>query len=387
MRFLFKLRPGTNPIATVYLRIKIDGVTVDLSTKVRVPRIDWDQARQKINGRSVQVHDDNLWRESIKAQVNRLFLLNQDASARELADLFQEKKPNQYFLTDLVDLFEKDCRAAYPNWETLRTHLTRLGNIRQFIQDRKLQKLKAEQISLGMADDFVNWMKAKGRDHQYIVRHTQSLKSITVGAVRRQILDIDPLAVFRLKKREVVNTDHLSLAELRFLGKYDWEPSLQRVVDLFVFSCYTSLHYKDVQSLQPSDVVLGIDGRQWLDKSRVKYYNSTYFTARYQKVPLHPKILILIEKYGGVDMLPKISNVNYNKSLKQIQYIAGIKIKLTTKIGRKTFTDIMLNEMHVSEEAVAAMLGHSSTRMLKYYGQVDDRRIAHEIIPLFRSFR
>jgi len=285
MRFLFKLRPSPNPEAIVYLRIKIDGDTVDLSTGVRVPRVDWDQARQKINGRSVQVHDDNVEPEGIKAHINRLFLLNQDLGARELADLYQEKKPNQYFLGDLVDLFEKDCRAAYQNWETLRTHLTRINNIRQFIQDRKLQKLKAEQINLGMADDFVNWMKVKGRDHQYIVRHTQSLKSITVASVRHQILD----------------------------------------------------------------------------------------------VALHPKVLILIDKYGGVENLPKISNGTYNKALKQIQYTAGIEVKLTTKIGRKTFTDIMLNEMHISEEAVAAMLGYSSTRMLKYYGQADNRRIAHEV--------
>ncbi|MGM9512348.1 hypothetical protein ACS5NO_31735 [Larkinella sp. GY13] len=160
---------------------------------------------------------------------------------------------------------------------------------------------------------------------------------------------------------------------------FAWRPNLQRIVDLFLFSCYTGLHYDDVQTLKANEIVDGIDGREWLMKARVKYTDSDFFGERIQCVPLHPKAKILIEKYAGVENLPKISNDKYNDYLKQVQYLAEIRINLSVKIGRKTLTDILLNALNASEEAVAAMLGHSSTRFVKYYGRADERRIASEV--------
>ncbi len=86
-----------------------------------------------------------------------------------------------------------------------------------------------------------------------------------------------------------------------------------------------------------------MDGRLWLFK-------------------LHPKAIELISKYGGVEKLPKISNSGYNVHLKEVARLAGITINLTVKIGRKTFTNTVLNELGVSELVVAAMLGHSDTK-------------------------
>lgn len=59
--------------------------------------------------------------------------------------------------------------------------------------------------------------------------------------------------------------------------------------------------------------------------------------------------------------------------------MAGIEINLTVKIARKTFTDVMLNELGVSEESVAAMLGHASTKHVKYYGKAGEERVAREV--------
>lgn len=40
----------------------------------------------------------------------------------------------------------------------------------------------------------------------------------------------------------------------------------------------------------------------------------------------------------------------------------------------------MLNELLVSEESVAAMLGHSSTKHVKHYGKAGEERVAKEVI-------
>ncbi|WP_460995152.1 tyrosine-type recombinase/integrase [Spirosoma harenae] len=97
-------------------------------------------------------------------------------------------------------------------------------------------------------------------------------------------------------------------------------------------------------------------------------------------MPLSPKALAIIEKYGGVEHLPKISNSGFNDWLKQIQHMAGIEVHLSVKVARKTFTDVMLNELGISEESVAAMLGHNTTRHVRYYGKASERRVAKEVI-------
>ncbi|WP_161492789.1 tyrosine-type recombinase/integrase [Spirosoma sp. 209] len=85
-------------------------------------------------------------------------------------------------------------------------------------------------------------------------------------------------------------------------------------------------------------------------------------------------------KYGSVEKLPKISNSGFNDWLKQTQHLAGIKTKLTVKVARKTFTNLMLNELGVSEESVDAMLGHTTTKHVRYYGKANEERVAREVV-------
>ncbi|WP_461069016.1 hypothetical protein [Spirosoma horti] len=39
----------------------------------------------------------------------------------------------------------------------------------------------------------------------------------------------------------------------------------------------------------------------------------------------------------------------------------------------------MLNELGVLEESVAAMLGHSSAKHVRYYGKANEKKVAREI--------
>ncbi|RYC70188.1 hypothetical protein EQG79_09990 [Spirosoma sordidisoli] len=65
--------------------------------------------------------------------------------------------------------------------------------------------------------------------------------------------------------------------------------------------------------------------------------------------------------------------------MKQIQHLAAFKTKLTVKVACKTFTNLMLNELGVSEESVAAMLGYTTTKHIRYYGKANEERIAKEV--------
>lgn len=388
MRVLFikrNNRKDKTAKAAIYCRVKLDGIAAnDFSTFVQVEQSEWDADKQRIRGKSLQASDNNLKLSQIQSDLTRLFLQFQASedsiSAQHLVNLYTGKQKLTYTFSELVDLFEQHIAATYKNKGTKRNYQTRIDNIRLFLADKDMKKLPAERFTLGSADEFVRWAKAKDLDRNYIVRHTQVLKNITEDAVRREILPVDKLAAFVLKKQEKRNIDHLTRSQLTTLETFDWRPELQRIVDLFLFSVYTGLHYEDAQTLVESDLRTGIDGRTWLFKVRGKYAESDFFVNEsVQRVPLSAPALALVEKYGGVANLPKISNSGYNDWLKQIQHMAGIKLTLTVKIARKTFTNIMLSELSVSEESVAAMLGHSSTKHVKHYGQAGEERVAREV--------
>ena len=385
MRIFFRLRPKKDATPdtprVLYCRMKIDGIEApDFSTGIKASQREWNSKAQRIRGNSLRVNDNNMQLEQIRSHLTQLINRHPDFGAHEIVIMYTKRKQEHYYLPDLVDLFDSAVKKNYSNKGTLKSYKSRIDNIRLYIKECKHTKLLAHRISLGIADEFVRWLKQRKLDHQYIVRHTQILKNITQDAVRMEILTSDPLQVFKLKKREKINTDHLTREELLLLETLPWRPTLQRIVDLFLFSCYTGLHYDDAQTLSAENIGPGIDGRLWLFKERGKYAESEFFSGNYeQSMPLHPKALILIEKYGGINKLPKISNKTYNDHLKDIQFIADIKVRLTVKIGRKTFTDIMLNELLVSKESVAAMLGHTTTDHVKHYGRADERRIASEV--------
>lgn len=388
MRILFKIRLNKRDPkarAGIYCRLKIDGIAAnDFSTFIQVMPESWDSDKQQIRGNSLRSHDDNEKLKLIHSDITKLYLhfeINKEpVSAQHLANLYTGKQQLTYTFSQLVDLFEKHVEATYPNKGTKKNYKTRIENIRLYLAEQKLTKLPADRFTLGSADEFVRWCKIRGLDNNYIVRHTQVLKNITQDAVRREILKIDKLSAFTLKKKEKVNTSHLTRSQINDLVTFDWRPEIRRIVDLFLFSIYTGLHYEDAQTLTSSDVREGIDGRSWLFKVRGKYADSEFFVNEsIQIVPLSDVALALIAKYGGVENLPKISNAKYNDWLKQIQHMVGIQLKLTVKIARKTFTNVMLNELGVSEESVAAMLGHSSTKHVRYYGKANEERVAREV--------
>lgn len=389
MRILFRIRLSAinkQGKAGIYCRVKLNGQSAtDFSTFIQTTPDGWDSAKQQLKGNSRRVHDDNERLKLIHSDITKLFLHfevnNEPISAQHLADLYTGKQQMSYTFSQLVDLFEKHIEATYSSPGTRRNYNTRIENIRLFLVEQKWTRLAADRFTLGSADEFVRWARGRGLDNNYIVRHTQILKNITQDAVRREILTVDKLSAFVLKKKEKVNTKHLTRLEVQELEKMDWRPEIQRIVDLFLFSTYTGLHYMDAQTLVSADVRNGIDGRPWLFKVRGKYADSEFFVNEsIQVVPLSESALAIIDKYQGVENLPKISNAKYNDWLKQIQHMAGIKLRLTVKIARKTFTDVMLNELGVSEESVAAMLGHSSTKHVRYYGKASEQRVAREVV-------
>jgi len=129
--------------------------------------------------------------------------------------------------------------------------------------------------------------------------------------------------------------------------------------DLFVFQAYTGLSFSDAQAFDINDYKW--DGLRWVNNGeRIKT------GVPYVSVILSPALHVL-EKYGM--KVPKMNNADYNRQLKALQVMTGIKTRLHSHLARHTFATYMLRN-GVKIENVARMLGHTNITQTQRYAKV-----------------
>jgi site-specific recombinase XerD len=78
-------------------------------------------------------------------------------------------------------------------------------------------------------------------------------------------------------------------------------------------------------------------------------------------------VVKVLEKYNYE--LPKMNNADYNKHLKALGLLAGIKTRLHSHLARHTFATYMLRN-GVKIENVSKMLGHTNITQTQRYAKV-----------------
>ena len=129
--------------------------------------------------------------------------------------------------------------------------------------------------------------------------------------------------------------------------------------DLFIFQAYTGLSYSDAQAFDMSQYKW--DGMRWNHtgeriKTGVPYVSS-----------ILPPALHILEKYDMT--IPKMNNADYNRHLKALQVMAGIKTRLHSHLARHTFATYMLRH-GVKIENLSKMLGHTNITQTQRYAKV-----------------
>jgi hypothetical protein len=229
------------------------------------------------------------------------------------------------------------------------------------------------------AEKYLSWLFERF-ENDYANNNVQLCKSVLQYAEDTTLIEHNPLKGFKFYDNDYYDTTHLTMAEVNHLAGFDFTSlpihpktaqSLREETDCFIFTCFTAQHHTDLRELGFTLYVHPQDGRTWIRDARNK--TGTPYT-----LPVHPIAMAIIEKYGGIDKLPVKSNVKRNKLLKEIASHCGINKHLSTKIGRKTFTNYALNTLRMRQETIAAILGHKSTKFVKHYGRITEESIAAE---------
>ncbi|WP_161597048.1 phage integrase SAM-like domain-containing protein [Dyadobacter flavalbus] len=372
IRFVIrKVRTNSAGVCPLNCRITIDGQkATEFATGAAVDPKKWDSKFQKVKGASQAAIDLNRRIDIIKTELEGVYLSARSRglrlSANEIKDIYTGKKELACSFVKMTTLYLEELKIKNRSIVTVNRYKRCFLYLNQYLgKDMNVASLEKRHVS-----GFWRWLKEKGYHNDYCNKIVQACIGLFRFGMREGYVERSPFAGVSLEWKKELDTTCLSKEELGLLENYPWSDKLQRVVDSFLFMCHTGLHIGDYIEIG-EDSCYTYNEKQFMKVKRIKTGVEAIF-------PLDNFAVSLINKYGGCDKMPKISGQKSNDYLKVIAEAVGITKNLTNKIARKTFTDICLNEYGFSDEVVSTMLGHTSTRQIKHYGSIKEKRILKE---------
>ena len=378
-----------NGKAPILARVTVNGEMVHLATRIDVDPDRWLGKECRTPGRSAEdkyINEmlDN-YRNVIKNKYNELFFRGEAITAMRLKSILTSRSDEAKRLLVLFDEFNEDYKALVGKETTHKTYtrylLTRRRLAEFMAAKYKIRDILLSDINTKFINDFYIYLRTvDGKNgHNYHMKMIQRFRTVFKTAKDNGWVTADPFGGFKISMEET-HREHLTIDELGVLvSKEMTSERLQRVKDIFVFSCFTGLAYTDVRGLKKSEVVMGNDGRLWIDTRRDKTKVAGYG-------PLLDIPRAILEKYADQtshDRLLSIpANQKVNDYLKEIAAICGIDKNLTFHIARHTFATTVTLENGVALETVQKMLGHKNIRTTQVYAKMTKRRIGMEMESL-----
>jgi len=370
----------------IYVRITIKGKRSQFSTGIKVSTKEWDDNRKKIRGNSDRAILANSKLTSIKDKLDLIHLDRERKNLPITSKIIKEAYLNPIHAITILSIYDEivaekeqlvEAGELSPRttqkWRGERIHLL------AFLEHIKHQNLLIEELNIDIAKHFFLFLKTHQKlAHNSATKCARKLKTIADKAIEKEIMSINRLKLWVLPNQKKPKSKYVWLndKELSKLENYRFtSQALQKIADLYIFQCYTGFRYSDLKTFDFEIDTFPYEGEIYISKTEFK-------TDENALLPLFPKALEILKKYQME--LPKppkrdkiISNAKYNKHLKKIAEILGVKKNLTTHTARVTAGMKWLNS-GVPIEIVAQMLGDTVETVRRHYAYILPNAIHRE---------
>lgn len=255
------------------------------------------------------------------------------------------------------------------HYDTLLLRLTEYNQIRRW-QDVTVENIVNFDYWLHQLKPKANdeGAKAHGRlsnglSDVAIWNYHKNLKTLLNRASKFNKIERNPYEKLRgqFNRGEKESMEYLTEDEMTAIMnlKLSDDSMISRCRDLFVFQMWTGLSYSDSQAFDISQYKK-VKGKWIYTGKRIKT-GVPYISQ------LLPPVVEVLERNEW--QTPKIENHVYNRMLKAIGEMTGIKTKLHSHLARHSFATYMLSN-GVSIEHVGKMLGQKNIRTTQRYAKV-----------------
>ena len=345
------------------------------SAKINVPEQLWEVKGGRAKGKSVESERINRHLDNIRIQIGKHYQSICDHDAYVTA----EKVKNAWLgmgerYRTLVDVFEHYTNDLFKRIGVDRSESTWwryravLGHLRAFLKhEYNLHDIPLLELEQSFIEQYHVYLKTvchlkAGSACRYI----DCLNNVVRISFNNGLMPRNPFASYSYSAPKEPRT-FLSEKELRVFqttrlksAKHEYHR------DLFLFSCFTGICYKDMRYLTCEQIIPDTEGHLWIHGNRCK-------TGGEYMVKFLPAALRLLEKYRGTapsplafDM-PGLSSINC--SLRRITKQCGISRHITFHAARHTFATTLCLSQGIPLSTVSKMLGHKQITTTQIYAQ------------------
>lgn len=359
------------------------------SVKMKVPQSRWISGRA--SGKSVAAKEINNRLDEIRAMA--LSIYSEQSAVRDgvtaeevksiLLGMASEQETLLNYFRQFISNFEK--RVGVNRTEgSLRAYRNAYNHIESFLKwQYKLSDISFTALDRSFIDKYDLYLRTECHlAPGTVINLTVQLKTIVGEAIADGIITAYPFMGYEPIRPKAVQK-YLTDVELqRLMTTPLHKQTLYLVRDMFLFSCFTGISYRDMCSLTKENLSLAEDGTWWIKSARQKIKIEF-------EIPLLDLPLQIIKKYSDTAsdsrLLPMYCNSNMNLYLKEIARICNINRPLVFHAARHTYaTEITLSH-GVPLETVSKMLGHRQIETTRIYAKVTDNKIDSDTKTLNRK--
>lgn len=386
----------------VFLSYQYNGKRLRIYTKEKCLEKQWDPANQRFKRNYPGYQEANGYLDSLEEKVKKAhreymakgIIPSTDMIKNEVLPEETEYVPKQvskqgvatYNLFELFEEFIQSARIKGRAYNTIRNYISLRNHLKAFEEYSGL-KLAAETYNLRTHDKLL----------QYLVYEEDQAPNTVFGVVKNLKVFLNFLTEERnislLPEVDKIKASYidpekiyLTWEELEKLQAVELRENLDKVRDVYLFSCYTGLRYSDLKNLHPAHIV---------ERGNYKVVSLVQQKTQAKvEFALNAYALAILEKYKGkyLRCLPVIVNQKMNSHLKEIGQLAGINSLaekltfdkgqplrtmvpkhelLTVHTARHTFaTQSLLKGMTV--EVLQKILGHKKIQNTLVYAKIVD---------------
>jgi hypothetical protein len=255
LRGNYQNKEGKSPIM---IRITLNGAMCQFNSKLNAAPTAWNSKQGKMRGRNHESMHLNALLDNIRNSLMNHYLaieqkdnyvtpekiknafLGVTISSETILEIFKK------YLKRLNDLKENNHKSP----KTVEKYERTYRRIELFLSEkRNLSDIPVREINYDFVIDFDSYLLTDCKyGHNTASKYMQYFRSVFLSAKNNGLVNVDPFHDYKITF-EKVDVGYLDEDELhQIMQKSFTIERLERVRDLFIFSCYTGLAFIDVMN-------------------------------------------------------------------------------------------------------------------------------------------
>lgn len=391
--YLRKTGEKKNGECPVIGKITIGKDVAQFSAKVTAKASLWDIVSGRVTGKSKHASEVNATLDKISVAINTSYRKLQEEkniiTASEVKNAFQGIASQQETLIRYFARHNEEFKKRVGVNRELSTQVqyeNSLNHLKRFMSLKcKLSDIPFTQLDFSFIEKYDFYLrvelKLKPNTILGIMRHLRKMIKLAIG---EGIITRDPFEGYSPERpkpeQKYLTRDELNKVMVTPLD----HPCRYLTRDMFLFSVFTGLAYRDICNLTAKNIVRASDGVLWIETTRQK-------TGTPCEIPLMEIPLQILDKYKGLapdgKLLPMLSCGKLNKNLKVIAKLCNINRRLIFHMGRHTYASEICLSQGVPIETVSRMLGHRDLRSTQIYAKISNDKISEDTDKLEKRIK